>query len=93
MTLKARAIDVNKEFGRLIDYVGARLDALEPGAAELKRGSSSEQDLEVVMRLEALLKTVKPVLQKQARRSRKAKAELTSMAASLRHDLMGPGVP
>jgi hypothetical protein len=84
----SKPADASKAFGRFIDFAEARLEALEAGADSIQRGSSSERDLEVMKRLESLFKSVKPVLAKQARRSRKAEAEFTSVAASLRRDFM-----
>jgi ParB/RepB/Spo0J family partition protein len=92
-TAKPKTTDVNKEFGKFIDFVGARLDGLESGAASLKRGSNSEQDLEIVLRFETLLRTVKPVLEQQARRSREAKAEFTRTVADMQQGLMRRGAP
>jgi ParB/RepB/Spo0J family partition protein len=84
----SKPADPSKEFGRFIDFAEERLDTLEIGLDSIQRGSSSERDLEVIKRLESLLKSAKPVLAKQARRSRKAEAEFTSMAAKLRRDFM-----
>ncbi len=79
-----KATDPSREFSKFIDSIGLRLNALETTVPAIERGSNSEQDLELIARLEAFLKSVKPVLRKQARRSRQEIASYAKMAADMR---------